>query len=173
MDVTLVLVKPDGRSQEVPIKESPTVIGRKEGAGLRIPDAGVSREHCELVIDEDAVTIRDLNSSNGTFVNATRVKEAELAPGDLLAIGSNVFAVRIDGFPKTIDAASAYLEGTPPPPAPPPAQIPVPHSPGAHSKPAASAAPKPAKDLDDDDNDDSSVMGFDFLDEDDDDQPKL
>ena len=117
---------------------------------MRIPDAGVSREHCELVIDEDSVTVRDLDSSNGTFVNATRVKEAELAPGDLLAIGSIVFAVRIDGFPKLIDPASAYLEGTPPPPAPisPVRAVPKPGPPGAKA-----------------DNEGSSVMEFDFLDE--------
>lgn len=125
---------------------------------MRIPDAGVSREHCELVIDEDSVTVRDLDSSNGTFVNATRVKEAELAPGDLLAIGSIVFAVRIDGFPKLIDPASAYLEGTPPPPAP---ISPV------------RAVPKPGPPVAKADNEGSSVMEFDFLDEGDDDQPKL
>jgi pSer/pThr/pTyr-binding forkhead associated (FHA) protein len=141
------------------------LIGRKEGAGLRIPDAGVSREHCELVTDEDSVTVRDLNSSNGTYVNATRVKEAELAPGDLLAVGSNVFAVRIDGFPKIIDAASAYLEGTPPSPTP----VPVAPSPNTPPKASKPAPPMPVLD----DNDDSSVVGFDFLDDEDDDQPKL
>lgn len=174
MDVTLVLVKQDGRSQEIPIRSTPIVLGRGEQAGVRISDAGISREHCRLEIDEDAVTIRDLNSSNGTFVNATRIKEAELAPGDLLAIGGQVFAVRIDGFPKTIDAASAFLEGTPPPPPAPPATIAVPHSPGAHPKPSPAAKPaaNPAGGLADD-NDDSSVIGFDFLDDEDDDQPKL
>lgn len=155
MQVTLVLVKQDGRSQELPVRRSPLVLGRKEGVGLRIPDPGVSREHCELIVDEDAVTVRDLNSSNGTFVNATRVKEAELAPGDLLALGSQVFVVRIDGFPKLIDPASAYLEGTPPAPEPQPA-------------PPASAAPRPAAA-----KEGSSVLDFDFLDEDDEEQPKL
>jgi predicted component of type VI protein secretion system len=162
VDVILVLVKQDGRSQEFPIRRSPMVIGRKEGAGLHIPDAGVSREHCELAVGEDAVTVRDLDSSNGTFVNATRVKEAELAPGDLLSIGSCVFVVRIDGFPKMIDPASAYLEGTPAPEAPAPAAALGPRA----------TAPAPLI-PDDDDSDSSSVLDFDFLDEDDDDQPKL
>lgn len=162
MDVTLVLVKQDGRSQEFPIRRSPTVVGRKEGAGLRVPDAGVSREHCELNVGEDSVTVRDLDSSNGTFVNATRVKEAELAPGDLVSIGSCVFVVRIDGFPKMIDPASAYLEGTPAPAPPAPAPA------GAKARGAA-PPPRPVES----DSEASSVMDFDFLDDDDDDQPRL
>jgi pSer/pThr/pTyr-binding forkhead associated (FHA) protein len=164
VDVILVHVKQDGRSQEIPVRRSPLVIGRREGAGLQIPDAGISREHCELVIEEDAVLIRDLNSSNGTFVNATRVKEAELAPGDLVAIGAQVFAVRIDGFPKLIDPSSAFLEGTPPPPAPSAAPPP------SKARPAGSPAAAPAIA----DSDDSGELDFDFLnDDDEDEQPKL
>lgn len=113
MNVTLVLVQADGSSKEMPVKELPVAIGREEGVKLRIPRANVSRKHCELAInDEDELVVRDLKSSNGTYVNGERVRERELVPGDLLTVGDVVFVVRIDGHPKEIDAADSYAAGS-------------------------------------------------------------
>ena len=113
MNVSLVMVQADGSSKELPIKQLPTTIGREEGVKFRIPRANVSRRHCELAInDEDELVVRDLKSSNGTYVNGERVRERELVPGDLLTIGDVVFVVRIDGHPKEIDAADSYAAGS-------------------------------------------------------------
>ena len=66
------------------------VIGRDEGVDLRLADRAVSRHHAVVVLGPDgAVSIRDLGSTNGTFVNDTRVSgEYALAEGDEIAIGS-------------------------------------------------------------------------------------
>jgi predicted component of type VI protein secretion system len=111
VDVTLVMVKADGSSKEVPMPVEGVVIGRDPAAKLRIPLPSVSRKHCELKIDDDELVVTDLGSSNGTFVNGRRVKTTELAPGDLLAVGPIVFVVRIDGHPKQIDAKDSYAAG--------------------------------------------------------------
>lgn len=113
MNVSLVMVQADGTSKELPLKQLPTTIGRDEGVKFRIPRANVSRRHCELAInDEDELVVRDLKSSNGTYVNGERVRERELVPGDLLTVGDVVFVVRIDGHPKEIDAADSYAAGS-------------------------------------------------------------
>ncbi|MBL8765258.1 MAG: FHA domain-containing protein [Phycisphaerae bacterium] len=111
MEVSLVMVKADGSSKEVKLDRPRLIVGRDESASLRIPLAAVSRKHCEIATADDELIVRDLGSSNGTLVNGERIKERELAPGDLLTIGSVVFVVRIDGFPKKIDAADSYAAG--------------------------------------------------------------
>jgi predicted component of type VI protein secretion system len=113
VNISLLMVTADGQSKELPTMKLPIVIGRAEDAKLRIPLAAVSRHHCELVEDDDELMIRDLKSSNGTFVNKERVsKGRELVPGDLISVGPIVFVVRIDGHPKAIDPIIAYASGS-------------------------------------------------------------
>jgi transcriptional regulator with GAF, ATPase, and Fis domain len=63
------------------------VIGRSEAANLRIDDASVSRQHARLVLEGDSVTLVDLGSHNGTFVNKVRVAGRRvLQPNDVITI---------------------------------------------------------------------------------------
>jgi len=111
MNVSLVLVRPDGSQKEAKITRPTTVIGRQTDCTLQIPTAAVSRHHCEINVAGETVSVRDLGSSNGTFVNQRRVSQTELAPGDLLAIGNLVFVVRVDGRPVEIEAEDCYEDG--------------------------------------------------------------
>ncbi len=63
------------------------VIGRDPEAEVPLDDHLCSRRHCEVVRAGDAVTLRDLDSSNGTFVNEVRITEARLKPGDVVHAG--------------------------------------------------------------------------------------
>lgn len=111
MNVSLLMVQKDGASKEVPLRALPITIGRGEDCKLRVPLASVSRNHCELLEDDDELIVRDLRSSNGTFVNKERIAKRELVPGDLLAVGPVVFVVRIDGHPKDVNPAEAFASG--------------------------------------------------------------
>jgi len=63
------------------------VIGRAETADLRINDPSISRQHARLMIDDDAVTISDLGSQNGTRVNHERIiGEHVLRPNDVVTL---------------------------------------------------------------------------------------
>ncbi len=64
-------------------------IGRAADCELRLPSGDASRQHAEIVAGEDGFTLRDLGSTNGTFVNGERVSEHRLAPGDRIHIGSS------------------------------------------------------------------------------------
>jgi pSer/pThr/pTyr-binding forkhead associated (FHA) protein len=101
MDVKLVFFKQNGQRKDFPVSDS-TVIGRGENCDLRVPVASVSRRHCELTVGAGAVQVKDMASSNGTYVNNQRVHETELAAGDRLVIGPIVFTVQIDGEPEEI-----------------------------------------------------------------------
>lgn len=63
-------------------------IGRGEDAGLRIVDPGVSRQHLVLTPLDGGVLLRDLQSSNGTFINNERVEEQLLQDGDKIQLGA-------------------------------------------------------------------------------------
>jgi len=64
------------------------VLGRSSGCQLVFADDTVSRRHAELRLDDGRWMLRDLGSSNGTWVNGRRVMEAEVAPGDELQLGA-------------------------------------------------------------------------------------
>jgi pSer/pThr/pTyr-binding forkhead associated (FHA) protein len=114
MDVVLVMFKDDER-REFPLSEQRTVLGRRPDCHLRIPTRDVSRRHCEIGPGEkrSELTVRDLGSSNGTYVNGKRVAESILKPGDRLTVGPVTFVIQINGKPANIkaeDAAAAREE---------------------------------------------------------------
>jgi len=94
MDVRLTttgsLDPPDG------LHEAPFRIGRHPEAEVRMDDPCVSRWHCQIEQVGVGLTVRDLGSKNGTFVNGLRVTEASLLPGDRLTVGRTSFSVEYE-----------------------------------------------------------------------------
>jgi hypothetical protein len=64
------------------------LLGRSPSCGLVFADDTVSRRHAELRLHEGRWILRDLGSSNGTWVNGRQVMEAEVAPGDEIHLGA-------------------------------------------------------------------------------------
>ena len=63
-------------------------IGRDASNDFQISDSKVSRQHCLIERNGDEVILRDLGSSNGTYVNGKRVSEVSLSPGDRILLGT-------------------------------------------------------------------------------------
>src|SRR3954452_20000666 len=99
MQVVLVMFRADGERKSFSITRDVTVMGRREDCDFRIPLGDISRKHCRLIKEDEALKVEDLGSSNGTYVNGKRVHDAELAPGDTVQIGPVVFVVQLDGQP--------------------------------------------------------------------------
>ena len=71
--------------QDIKIDKSPFRIGRANDLSLTLPYAAVSNVHAEIIVEPHSLSLRDLNSTNGTFVNGVRVTgEMPLQSGDLL-----------------------------------------------------------------------------------------
>lgn len=84
----------DQAARSVTVGSSPFIIGRGASASLTIASPTVSTSHAELRIENDELRVRDLGSTNGTFVNGVRVaREAIVRAGDLLQIAEIVFRV--------------------------------------------------------------------------------
>jgi len=69
--------------------EGEVTLGRSSSCELRLHDVDTSRRHAEILCDASGCRIRDLASTNGTFVNGERVKEHGLEPGDRIQVGAN------------------------------------------------------------------------------------
>ena len=98
-----------------------TTVGRVEDNTFQIADGSVSSHHAEIVLRGNDIVIRDLNSTNGSYINGEKITEMVLKPGQTLRLGQ---------VELKIDDGKAVT-------APPPPPVPV----GA---PAAAPAPAPA-----------------------------
>ncbi len=79
--------------QEVTVGDTPLLVGRAEEADLRLDSPIVSREHARFTSRDGALSVQDLDSSNGTFVDGTRADRATLADGARVVIGPFVLVV--------------------------------------------------------------------------------
>lgn len=90
---TLVVVGDEGPVQTVNVNGR-IGIGRHPGNELVLPDPGASRHHAEVICTDDGVVLRDLGSTNGTFVNGSPVREHRLRNGERIVIGQTAIEFR-------------------------------------------------------------------------------
>ena len=69
------------------LSATPTIIGRAYGTTFQIVEPSVSGRHCEVRLCGNEVLVRDLRSTNGTFINGQQILEATLKPGQTLRVG--------------------------------------------------------------------------------------
>jgi pSer/pThr/pTyr-binding forkhead associated (FHA) protein len=103
-----------GRAHELNVDR--TTVGRVEDNTFQITDPSVSSHHCEVHLHGGEILIRDLNSTNGSFINGEKITETILKPGQTLRLGQVELKLEAEG------AAAATAA---PPSAPAPAKRPV------------------------------------------------
>ena len=92
------------------------VIGRSSELDLVLVEDMVSRKHAKVTVAPAGITIADLGSMNGTFVNGEKVRRAQLKEGDRVLIGTNILRLvsvpRVSGAAVDAKAAQQTLEAT-------------------------------------------------------------
>ncbi len=78
------------------------IVGRIEGCDVVLPGAALSRRHARLFPDGPLWLIEDLDSSNGTYVNCSRIRRAPLAPQDVIRLGDSVGVVEAGRLDQSI-----------------------------------------------------------------------
>ena len=104
----------NGRAHELNVDR--TTIGRVEDNLFQIAEPSVSSHHCEVLLRGSDVVIKDLNSTNGTFINGEQINESVLKPGQTLRLG------QIELKLETGTPASAPAKAPAPSPAKKPAE---------------------------------------------------
>src|SRR6187455_1880318 len=94
-----------GRSFD--LKVDKTTVGRLEDNAFQIPEQSVSSHHCELLLKGSDVIVRDLNSTNGTYINGEKISEKVLKPGQILRLGNVEARLETDGAGAPVAGAGA------------------------------------------------------------------
>lgn len=69
------------------ISEGNTTVGRHPTSDIFLDDVTVSRHHCRFIAADSDLVVEDSGSTNGTYVNGSRVDRTKLAPGDEVVVG--------------------------------------------------------------------------------------
>lgn len=88
----------DVDGERYPLMGAITVLGRDDASDVILDDPGISRRHSEIRVTTDGphfvTSIRDLNSTNGTFVNSERITSQRLEDGDRITVGRTSMTYR-------------------------------------------------------------------------------
>ena len=97
----LVLLSEGLTGKTFELKPEVTTVGRVPDNAFQIPEASVSSHHCEVQLRGADLFVRDLGSTNGTFINGEKITEGVVKPGQILRLGM------VDMRLETGDAQSA------------------------------------------------------------------
>jgi pSer/pThr/pTyr-binding forkhead associated (FHA) protein len=84
----------DVRESDFELSLGRTIIGRTTENDLQIASKFISRHHAQVSTDADSCTVEDLNSTNGVFIGAKRVKHHRLCDGDVIVLGEHKLVYR-------------------------------------------------------------------------------
>ncbi len=99
--------------ERIDLESLPFTLGRNESCDYQILSSRVSREHAEIVREGGHYRLRDLKSTNGTYVNGKRIDEHRLADGDLFVIADVEFSFKRggdEGIRKTVTQVMDHSE---------------------------------------------------------------
>jgi hypothetical protein len=113
-----LVVNPNGPdSWEIQLKEGANHLGRGDATDFQIPDPSVSTSHCQIHVSGGDVSIQDLGSTNGTFINGAPTTEAKLQHGQTIRLGN--IEILFHGATRPPEAIAPAVAAAPaPPPAP-------------------------------------------------------
>jgi pSer/pThr/pTyr-binding forkhead associated (FHA) protein len=90
-EVTIVMLSGEAVGSEFCLDREEVILGRGPGVDLNFDDPAMSRAHVAFELTGEGFRVRDMASTNGLFLNGTRVQAAELKHGDRLELGEHIF----------------------------------------------------------------------------------
>jgi hypothetical protein len=122
-----MLVSKGSDALELQLKQGTNRIGRNPSNDFQVQDISISGTHCEVIVELETVRVRDLNSTNGTFIDEMPVRESLLRDGQTLRLGNCAFCFVPDAT-GPVTNVRLRASAPKPPPAPPdtPNDLPLP-----------------------------------------------
>jgi hypothetical protein len=94
LDFQYFFVPEETPTSKLRVKKATSVLGREGSCDLYIESFQVSRRHCLVEVTERGVQVKDLDSTNGTFINGQPTKDGYINEGDRLSLGTYVLTLR-------------------------------------------------------------------------------
>jgi hypothetical protein len=111
--VRLIILNGAHKGEELELEPGPNLLGRAEGNAFVLEDVTLSGRHCEILVSDLSVRVRDLGSTNGTWIDNRRVQDAEMRHGQILMLGSMEMQLAISPVEITIPPLATPLEPMP------------------------------------------------------------
>jgi pSer/pThr/pTyr-binding forkhead associated (FHA) protein len=91
LQASLVIIEGQAQGMEYLVTKAYTVIGRDPASDITPRDSRISRQHAVIVYVDGSYILKDLDSTNGTFMNGASIKQASLRHGDKFRVGETTF----------------------------------------------------------------------------------
>lgn len=101
----LIISLKDAPSTTHELTADRTTVGRVDENDVVVADASVSGSHCEIIKNGEDFILKDLGSTNGTFINGRRIEEERLQPGTKLKLGEISATFEAEGMTQSASAA--------------------------------------------------------------------
>jgi pilus assembly protein CpaF len=138
--IKLTITEKGGETKALSFDQEEVVIGRVQGNDIVIPKGNISKRHTKVTMSGGRLTVTDLKSTNGTYVNGRKISEpTAVRGGDKIFVGDFLIVLDPGGATAEPSSGARRLPGGPPPPPPPPRSG---RRSGAHAVADAGAAPE-------------------------------
>jgi len=135
--IKLTITEKGGETKALSFDKEEVVIGRVQGNDIVIPKGNISKRHTKVTLSGGRLTVTDLKSTNGTYVNGRKISEpTPVRGGDKLFVGDFLIVLDPAGAGSETSSGARRLPGGPPPPPPPRGS----RRSGAHAVPTDGAA---------------------------------
>jgi serine/threonine protein kinase len=90
-----VVLRSRSAEKQIRLTKAVSIVGRTSECDVVLRASDISKQHCRIIIEPESVTIEDLGSANGTFVNGQRVRKAQLEDRDQIRFADHEFKIRM------------------------------------------------------------------------------
>ena len=96
-DACLVVIYGEDLGRRIPLGHDPVVLGRSSRCEVQLDQESVSRNHCRVTMGPSGFMVRDLGSTNGTYVNDLLIETMDLRDGDQIKVGRTILKFIVGG----------------------------------------------------------------------------
>ncbi len=108
--ITITVLAGPEQGQVFKISRPTTTIGRSNTCEIVVTDPLVSRQHCQILLGMGGINLRDLGSTNGTFLNGSRLTENPIRNQDVISIGSTRLRFAVEVTKEALDSRNYKID---------------------------------------------------------------
>ena len=88
-------------------KKTSIMVGRANGNDLQLEVDGVSRYHLRIIFEHNKLSVQDLGSTNGIFVNSLKVESSDVSEGDKILVGNAILVLKLIKIAKATSSSAS------------------------------------------------------------------